>query len=75
VREDDDGRVAAEAGDVLLDEGQLLGTEVSEVGDVDDVVQGDEVNALQVEARPAGALRARAEGAAAAERSPGRWPR
>src|SRR4051794_21016708 len=60
VREDDDRRAGGEAADVILEPGDLFLAEAGQTArlEIDDIDQPDEMNALAVEAIPAGALRA-----------------
>src|SRR5689334_3381536 len=53
--EDDDGRARGEPAHVVLEPGELVRTEAGEAAglEVDDVDEGDEVDALAVEAVPA----------------------
>ena len=61
VGEDDDGRGGGEGGDILLQPRELVGAEDAHGVDLAGVVEPDEVDALVVEAVPAGAHGAFAE--------------
>src|ERR1700693_6392022 len=61
VAEHDDGRVAGQRRDVLLDEVELVGAQMAELRHVQGVDQPDDVHACGVEAVPAVAARAGTE--------------